>query len=204
MNPAPRQRSPFVTFLYFLLGLGGVLLLVGGVGLYLFVRTDQGKKMVTVFREGTALLAEAALAPGTGELRGIGCETALVVSAGKIVDLFRQLDPEGKAGEVGQGFLAVGDLATDTPVVFCQQKRGQAGTPDCASAAKVYASVTSPPPARFVVLMAPRSGDLAGCSGIFGPDGTRLADLPELPTPDAAAEAKDAAAQPAESPEASP
>jgi hypothetical protein len=204
MNPAPRQRSPFVTFLYFLLGLGGVLLLVGGVGLYLFFRTDQGKKMVTVLREGTALLSEAALAPGTGELRSIGCETALALPAGKIIDLFRQLDPNGKAGEVGQGFLAVGDLATETPVVFCQQKRGQAGTPDCASAAKVYGSVLSPPPERFVVLMAPRSGDLAGCSGIYAPNGTRLADLPQ-PPPRAPAATKEAeAAAPAEGADAKP
>jgi hypothetical protein len=195
MNPAPRQRSPFVTFLYFILGLGAVLLLVGGVGLYLFLRTDQGQRIVTLAREGGALLAEAATASGTVELRDIGCETALVVSAGKIVDLFRQLDPDGKAGEVGEGFLAVGGLAAETPVVFCSQKRGQAGTPDCTSAAKVYGSTQLPPPARFVVLMAPRQGDLAGCSGIFGPDGTRLADLPKPDAPVAPEQAS-----PAESP----
>jgi hypothetical protein len=187
MNPAPNQRSPFVTFLYFMLGLGAVLLLVGGVGIYLFLRTEQGQRVLTIAREGGALLAEAAMAPGTGELRSIGCETALVVPAGKIVDLFRQLDPEGKAGEVGEGFLAVGGLAGDTPVVFCSQRRGQAGTPDCTSAAKVYASTQVPPPARFVVLMAPRQGDLAGCSGIFAPDGTRLGDLPKSPPPEAPA-----------------
>jgi len=198
MNPAPRQRSPFVTFLYFLLGLGGVLLLVGGVGLYLFFRTEQGKKMVTIFREGTALLAEATLAPGTGELRGIGCETALVVPAGKIVDLFRQLDPEGKTGDVGEGFLGVAGLPVETPVVFCVQKRGQAGTPDCASAAKVYASVLSPPPERFAVLMVPRNNDLAGCSGVYAPDGTRLTELPKPPPSEHAAEAgKTEGAEPA-------
>jgi len=183
MNTAPRQRSPFITFLYFLLGLGAVVLLVGGVGVYLFLHTEQGQKLLALAREGSALLADAALAPGTDELRAIGCETALAVPAGKIVDLFRQLDPEGKAGEVGDGFRSVGGLASDMPVVFCAQKRGQAGTPDCVSAAKVYASVQTPPPARFVVLMAPRRGDLAGCSGIFAPDGTRVADLPKPQPP---------------------
>jgi hypothetical protein len=198
MNPAPRPRSPFVTFLYFALGLGAVLLLVGGVGLYLFLRTDQGKKILTVAREGSALLAQAALAPGTGELRSIGCETALSVPAGKIVELFRQLDPEGKAGEVGAGFLAVGGLDAETPVIFCAQRAGQAGIPDCASAAKVYASVQLPPPARFVVLMAPRRGDLAGCSGIYAPDGTRVADLPKPP------EKEPAPSPPQERPTATP
>jgi hypothetical protein len=192
MNPAPRQRTPFATFLYFLLGLGAVLLLVGGVGVYLFLRTEQGRKMLTLAREGSALLAEAALASGTGELRGIGCETALVVPAGKIVELFRQLDPEGMTGEVGEGFLSVGAVAADTPVIFCSQRRGQAGRPDCTAAAKVYASTQTPPPDRFVVLMAPRQGDLAGCSGIFAPDGTRVGDLPK-PEPRAAPASEESA-----------
>lgn len=179
MDPAPRQRSPIATFLYFVLGLGAVVALVGGVGLYLFLRTEQGQKILTVARQGSALLSEAALAPGTSELRSIGCETALAVPAGRIADLVRQLEPEGSTGEI-EGFLSVGGLDADTPVVFCAQKRGQAGSPDCASAAKVYASVLAPPPARFVVLMAPRRGDLAGCSGLYAPDGTRLADLPKV------------------------
>ncbi len=178
MDPAPRQRSPVATFLYFVLGLGAVVGLVGGVGLYLFLRTEQGQKILTVARQGSALLSEAALAPGTSELRSIGCETALAVPAGKIADLFRQLEPAGRTSEIEERFLSVGGLDADTPVVFCAQRRGQAGTPDCASAAKVYASVLAPPPARFVVLMAPRRGDLAGCSGVYAPDGTRLADLP--------------------------
>jgi len=180
MNPAPRQRSPLLTFLYFLLGLGAVLAFVAGVGLYLFLRTEQGEKILTIARQGSALLAEATLAPGMDELRSIGCETALAVPAGKIVALFRQLEPEGRKGEVEEGFLSVGGLDADTPVIFCAQKSGQAGTPDCASAGKVYASVQATPPARFVVLMAPRRGDLAGCSGIYAPDGTRLADLPKV------------------------
>ncbi len=180
MQPAPKQRSPFVTFLYFLLGLGAVVLLVGGVGLYLFFRTERGQQVLTLAREGTALLAEAAMAPGTGELRGAGCETALAIPAGKIVDLFRQLGADTGAGEIGEGVLSAGDLSAETPVVFCAQK--QPGVPDCSVAARVYASVVSPAPDRFVVLMAPRQGDLAGCSGIFAPDGTRLGDLPD-PTP---------------------
>jgi len=180
MNPAPRQRSTFLTFLYFLLGLGAVLAFVAGVGLYLFLRTEQGEKILTIARQGSALLAEAKLAPGMDELRSIGCETALAVPAGKIVALFRQLEPEGRKGEVEEGFLSVDGLDADTPVIFCAQKSGQAGTPDCASAGKVYASVQATPPARFVVLMSPRPGDLAGCSGIYAPDGKRLADLPKV------------------------
>ena len=196
MDPTSRerQRSPFVTFLYFLLGLAAVLLLVGGVGLYLFLRTEQGQKILTLAREGTAILAEAATAPGTTELRDIGCETALAVQAGKIVELFRQLEPAARADELGGGFLAAGGLAPETPVVFCSQR--QPGTPDCSAAAKVYAAAVASPPARFVVLMTPRQGDLAGCSGIFGPDGTRLADLPEVPEAGAAHPAPEAPAEP--------
>ncbi|MCC6642923.1 MAG: hypothetical protein IT386_17315 [Deltaproteobacteria bacterium] len=180
MNPAPQPRSAFLTLLYFVLGLGAVVALVGGVGLYLFLRTEEGKKVLAIAKQGSALLSEAAVAPGTHELRSIGCETALAVPAGRILDLLRQIGSEARTDEITEGFVSVGGLASETPVVFCAQE--QAGTPDCASAAKVYASVAGPPPARFVVLMAPRPGDLAGCSGIYGPDGSRLADLPK-PTP---------------------
>ena len=181
MNEPPSQRSPFLTMLYFLVGLGGVLLLIGGIGLYMFLRTEEGQRILKLAREGSMLLAEAATAPGTDELRSIGCETALAAPAGKLAELFRQIDPEGQGGEVGEGFLAAGGLAAETPVIFCSQKPGQAGTPDCSSAARIYASVLEPQPERFVVLVAPRRADLAGCSGIYAPDGTRVADLPEPP-----------------------
>ncbi len=190
MIPEPRQRSPFRTLLYFLFGLVFVVALVGGVGLYLFLRTDQGKKILAVAREGSALLSEAAVAPGTSELRSIGCETALVVPAGKIGDLFGQLEPQVPLGELERGFASVGRLAAETPVIFCAQKRGQAGTPDCASAARAFAGAVDPPPERFAILMAPRRGDLAGCSGLYAPDGTRVADLPkDDPAPPPAGEA---------------
>ncbi len=196
MNEEPRKRSPFLTMLYFLVGLGAVLLLIGGIGLYMFLRTEEGQRILKLARQGSMLLAEAATAPGTDELRGIGCETALASPAGKIAELFRQIDPEGESGEVGEGFLSAGGLAAETPVVFCSQKPGQAGTPDCSSAARIYASALDPQPERFVVLMAPRRGDLAGCSGIYAPDGTRLADLPEAP-PEAAPAARPDEAAPA-------
>lgn len=193
MTPEARQRSPFVTLLYFLLGLMFVVALVGGVGLYLFLRTDQGKKILEVARQGSALLSEAAVAPGTSELREIGCETALVVPAGKIVELFGQLEPQVRMGELERGFVSVGRLSAGTPVVFCAQKRGQAGTPDCASAARAYASAVKPPPERFAILMTPRRGDLAGCSGIYAPDGARVADLPNPDSSDPPAAAASAA-----------
>lgn len=179
-----RQRAPFLTFLYFLLGLGAVLLLVGGVGVYLFLRTPQGQKILTLAREGTAILAEAAMAPGTSELRDAGCETALAVPAGKLADLVRQLEPTAGGDALGQGFLSAGALDLGTTVVFCSQR--EPGTPDCSAAAKIYASAVAEAPERFAILMAPRPNALAGCSGIFAPDGTRIGELPEVPEADEA------------------
>ena len=182
MNPAPRQRSAFLTLLYFLLGAFAVVALVGGVGLYLFLRTGEGQKLLAIAKEGSALLSEAALAPGTGELRSIGCDSALALPAGRILDLLRQIGPEARTAAIEEGFVSAGGLDPAMPVVFCAQQRP--GTPDCVSAAKIYASAVAPPPARFVVLMAPRPGNLAGCSGVYGPDGSRLADLPKPGAPD--------------------
>lgn len=178
-----RQRSPFLTFLYFLLGLGAVLLLVGGVGVYLFLRTPQGQKILTLAREGTAILAEAAMAPGTSELRDAGCETALAVPAGKLGDLVRQLEIAARGDALGLAFLSAGALDPGTTVVFCSQR--EPGTPDCAAAARIYASAAADVPERFAVLMAPRPNALAGCSGIFAADGTRIGELPEVPDTEA-------------------
>ncbi|CAG0961026.1 hypothetical protein MYXO_00760 [Myxococcaceae bacterium] len=180
MEPASgeRSRSPIVTLVYFVLGLGAVLLLLGGVGMFLFLRTEQGQKILTLAREGRALLAEASSAPGTTELRDVGCEAALVLPAGKIADLLRQLEPAARSDEIGAGFLSAGSLPAETPVVFCSQR--QPGVPDCSAAARIYSAALAQPPERFVVLMAPRQGALAGCSGVFGADGTRVEDLPPL------------------------
>jgi len=175
----PRQRSGFLTFLYLLLGLGAVLALVGGIALYVFFRSEQGQRVLELAREGSELLIEASQAPGTDELRGAGCEQALVARAGRILDLVRRFDPEGAAFGDGGEAMDLGSLEGETPVVVCTQKAGSAGTPDCETAARLYASAQAAQPDRFVVLMVTRQESLAGCSGIYGPDGTRLADLPQ-------------------------
>lgn len=196
-----KKRSGFLTFLYFFLGLGAVLVLVGGVAAFLFLRSEQGRRMLALARETGELLVEASQAPGMEDLRGAGCEQALAAPAGRVVELLDRFDPEGGLLAEGRSMLGVSGLGDGTPVVLCMQRPGQAGTPDCETAARLYAAAQAAPPERFVVLMVPRRGHLAGCSGVYAPDGTRVGDLPEPPEePAAPAPGEAPTAEPPEAP----
>ena len=83
--------------------MGGIFLLVGLTVVFFawrFASSPDGKKLVSAVSSGATLLSEAAGAPGTKELRTLGCDTALVFDARRVQEVAAAFGDAGKiAGE---------------------------------------------------------------------------------------------------------
>jgi hypothetical protein len=165
---APAQRSGCLTAVYVALGLGLLMLLATGIGIWVFLRSETGQRVMEAAREGITHAREAASAPGTGALRGAGCDQAMVLPLGRIFEILG-VTPGSRGGRSGTR-----RLPSET-VVLCQLSRLDAG-PDCAGVARVYADAVPTAPERFAVLVQALGGR-SKCEGIYAPDGSFLESL---------------------------
>lgn len=161
----PESRSGCLTALYIALGVGVLLVLVAGAGVWLFLRSEQGQRLVTVAREGMTMAQEAMTAPGTDALRSAGCRQPMVMSSARLTELARVLGPEGPAENISA-------LGVETLVV-CQSIREEGSAPGCSEIARTYAAAVPDAPARFAVTVTHARGGTA-CQGVYTPDGTLI------------------------------
>ena len=165
---APRKgRSGCLTALYIVLGLGVAAMLLGGIGLWVFLRSETGQKLVGGVRGSITLLSEAARAPGTPELRAAGCSQALVLPMRRMRELF--------------GDIASGDTDGSEPahagdtVVFCQITSSESSNLDCGEVARIYTETVKDAPERFVVTV--QGGSSQQCQGRYARDGSLIESL---------------------------
>ena len=164
----PKQRSGCLLALYIMLGIGATLLVVTGIGIFLFARSEQGQKLIKVASEGISLARDAAQAPGTNELRAAGCSQAMVMPTARMIELLGEISPDARK-ELPETFN-VGTL------VLCQLDSSGDTGPDCDQVARIYADAAPNAPERFGVMVQPRQGQ-AKCEGSYGRDGTFLGSL---------------------------
>jgi hypothetical protein len=165
-GPAPKKKSGSGCVVA-LAVVGGLALLAAGVvafGAYRFATSEEGKVILSAVGEGARLLAEAQSAPGAAEVRGLGCDQAMVVDMDKIGTLVEQFD----AGKAPPG--------TFSKMVTCQIGYFESKTPSCDDVARTYVAAAGPPPRGFAVSVS-RQGGEALCTTIHQPDGTKLADI---------------------------
>jgi hypothetical protein len=136
----------------------------GGAALWLF-HSETGQELLAA-ASGTVEIAQAGLtAPGTDELRAAGCQTAMVVDFGSMLQLMAVLVDE----EEMQAVLDEG-IASDTPVVSCSVA-GDGGI-SCQGVARVYVEAVAPTQGFFVHL---QGGD-EDCEAAFDATGELLPD----------------------------
>jgi hypothetical protein len=137
--------------------------LIVAVVVYRFVSSPDGKKIVSAVSSGAALLSEATSAPGTSELRALGCESALVIDAAKAQAIADSFTDAGTA-----------DLSSAQPLqVICVRGRGpSAPAPACDTIAATYVKAVGRAAAPFAVSMGAR-GKEAECEASYAADGTR-------------------------------
>jgi hypothetical protein len=151
---------------------GGVVALfvaIGGFGVYHFSQTKEGKAIFGAVGDFTRLIQESQNAPGTKEVRALGCTTAMAMDIDKWGSVFQAFDASVPAGEFSM-------------MVVCQTSHNPA--PTCDDVARTYLSAAGPP-ARDLAVQVTRGGGNSGslCSTLYKPDGTRLRDLAPGSTP---------------------
>jgi len=178
---SPRnERSGCVVALYALFAIGLVAVLGGAAAVYLFLQSEEGQKLTEVARGGMEWLAVATDAPGAEELRGAGCEVAMVNSAGSAIQVIQPL-LQGDA-EAADALGELENLGTDLEeltLVVCVLPRLSIGSRECGEFARTYAGAVEFPPDEFALFVMRQGQDQPTCSGLYAPDGELRRSFPE-------------------------
>ncbi len=136
----------------------------GGAAIWLF-QSEMGQELLAA-ASGTIEIAQSGLtAPGTDELRAAGCQIAMVVDFGDMLQLVKALVDEDEMQAVLDE-----EIPPDTQVVTCDAA-GAEGI-SCQDVARVYVEAVAPSQAFFVHL---QGGD-EECQAAFDSSGEPLPD----------------------------
>jgi len=157
-----------------LASVGGVVFLivvVAAFGIYRFSQSSTGKAVFGAIGDMTELVNEAQNAPGTKEVRGLGCTQAMAMDVDKMTRIMERFDAGG------------GPPAKFSKMVVCQV--GVLGTPPtCDAVAHTYLAAAGPPDRGFAVSVTKGTGKASTvCSVLYEPDGTEVGDLAPGSTP---------------------
>jgi len=168
--PASRKRSGFEIFLYFLLGVGVLFFAAAIVGLYLLLTTEKGQRLVRGMKEMSTLTMEAMSAPGTEQLRALGCQSSFITTTGRLAEATGRLGSKAAPAEPGAE-------RKDLPIVVCYSTSLLGRAPDCPAVAVEYAAAVDAPAEFAVAVVNTRPVKRTKCQGLFGPSGEKLRDL---------------------------
>jgi hypothetical protein len=148
---------------------GGILLVIGiivGVLVYKAVSSPEGQKAMTLIGESAKLGMEAANAPGTKELRDLGCAQALVMDLERIASLARELDASAESPVAKEFRLQVTCTLTSTK-----------GAPTCDQVATTYRTAVGTPAGKYSVAVAVTGNKEPSCAALYGTDGVKIRDV---------------------------
>ena len=139
--------------------------LIVGIWTYKFVTSKEGQSVISAVGEGAQIMKEAMNAPGTAELRKLGCDVAMVLDMDKFQKLINRFNDAG------------GGATADTSVmVICQVKKA-ASAPTCDDAAHTYVGAVGAQPRKFAVMVQEKDRDKAVCSSTYAPSGSKIGDI---------------------------
>jgi hypothetical protein len=166
--PRPQPKKSGNGCLIAMLVVGGIFVLGGifvGIGIYQFASSKEGKQIISVVGEGAKVAAEAQTAPGTSELKKLGCKQPMVMSMERLMKIAQTFNDAG-SGEVG-------DLSV---MVMCPV--GLLDTPPgCDAVARTYVGAVPRPSASFAVTVSVQGKNQPHCSYLYAPDGTRTSEF---------------------------
>jgi hypothetical protein len=170
-STAPKQRSGCLLAFYIAAGLAALCIVTTALGVWLFMRSERGQKLVKVINDGVTLGQQALTAPGTEALRAAGCTQAMVISGSEVVKLLSEFAPEAAKD--------IPSSLQDSTLVMCQIGIDKGEGPDCTHVATVYAGAAPEAPDRFGVMVQQQRVGRATqkCQGSYARDGTFLGPL---------------------------
>jgi hypothetical protein len=78
-----------------------VVVVATGIGIWVFLRSERGQKLIEVASDGINLARKAAQAPGTATLRAPGCTQAMVIPTSQVRQKRRQAKCQGSYARDG-------------------------------------------------------------------------------------------------------
>lgn len=140
------------------------VLAVGGVILY---RQPAVRQAARALGAVAGITYEAMNAPGTAELRRRGCQQAMIFTPELLERFMTAFQPDA-------GASSLADME-NMALVVCGL--GWTGDVGCDVAARVYLDTRPGPTENVAVTVTGQMDQRPRCSGLYGPDGSRLRDL---------------------------
>jgi len=181
-RPTPqKKKTSTVTIVLAILG-GGALLavLVLGIVVYFVMSSEKGRAIVGMVGEGVTITANAQKAPGTKELRAMGCTQALVMNMADLEHLASFLDAgtSARRGPDRYGEMVVCNVGS-TPLT-------------CDRVAATYVGVVGTRPEPFMVNVQQGGNHGPLCSSLYDGQSNLMKSMTNgvvpLPSPGAPAE----------------
>jgi hypothetical protein len=176
--PRPKKKTSTLTIVLAVIGGGLMLLFLGlGIAAYLLLSSPEGRAIAGVVGEAVKISSKAQKAPGTKELRAMGCKQAMVMDLddlGKMMSFLDAGTPSGESAPFGE-------------MVVCSVNPW--GTPPkCEDIAARYVSTVGTRSKPFVVNVQQAGKGKAECTLLYDGDGkllenfdARTAPVPPLP-----------------------
>lgn len=165
MHVAPPPKKGGNGCLIALAVVGSLALLgaiAGGIGIYLVATSDVAKTTFKVLGEGTKIVEKGLKAPGTTEIRGLGCEQAMVIDMKDFAVLMSDILDAGPDAAMPEGLM-----------VTCQL-RGGARAPSCDDVASTYVSAVGVASSQFVVSVQRQGNNNPICQSTYDETGTLI------------------------------
>lgn len=155
---------------------GSMVLGGASIGLSYLILQARNAPVLEATTELADIMKAAEAAPGTKELRDLGCDRAGVFELPALKTLAQRLE-DVRAKKEKRGPKAI-DLGSERSVVACTMQRQ--ATPTCEDVAKKYVGATKPG-GTFTVSIVNLNGEV--CAEDYREDGTRMgpAKSPNLP-----------------------
>ena len=139
----PKKSSKgCLTVLLVLGAIAGLICLVGGFFAWRASQDPELQKVLGAVTKGAQVVVKGTKAPGAEELRGAGCQQALVLSVSEMMEAASEFIDAGALDELNVGVA-----------LMCQVPL-RSGAPDCAKLAQVYVKAAKPTEAFMVTVRA--------------------------------------------------
>lgn len=161
LQPNPKKGRGCVIILAIVMGLFTLVVVGSAIVLGLFATSDAGKGTFKAISDGTKVAAKGLKAPGTPELRALGCEQAMVVPMKDFAPVLADLDAAGA------------DAVPNELLVTCQV--GAFGTiPTCDKVASTYVNAVGRADGDFYVTVTRQGSGHPECEQTYDANGAAI------------------------------
>jgi hypothetical protein len=169
-NADTPKKAPVSPILIIFLGLTFLIVAIIVGGIIFYKNCEQCQKAVAGIAKGGTAIVEGMNAPGTAEMRALGCDQAMAVKMEVFQKMFAPLAGEEKIFD---------DNILSMNMLLCKKETFAAITgPECGDVIRAWASGAGEQSRNeALVLVQGRSGNNRYCQGIYALDGTLVQDM---------------------------